>query len=102
MAGLTFVDRKPTQPARVAIRVKYMAVPKWFELRTPTVPIPWTFARRIASSAAFAAAICPIASWPSISARAPPSMMTSGFPPGSQTLAFRRAAYQGRRNTPCD
>ena len=36
IAGLALVDRKATQPARAAIRVKYSAVPKWLELRSAT------------------------------------------------------------------
>src|SRR6185437_5806413 len=32
MAGLALVERKPMQPAAAAIRVKYIAVPKWLEL----------------------------------------------------------------------
>ncbi len=55
MAGLALVERKATHPCGGAIRVKYMAVPKWFELRTATAPTPWAFARLMASPAARAA-----------------------------------------------
>ena len=41
IAGLALVVRTATQPSWAARRVKYMAVPKWLELRTPTTPTPW-------------------------------------------------------------
>src|SRR3954462_9974338 len=45
MAGLALVVRTATQPSSAARRVKYMAVPKCLELRTPTTPTPWVRAR---------------------------------------------------------
>ena len=44
MAGLALVDRKPTQPARAAISVKYIAVPKCLELRKAAAPMPCALA----------------------------------------------------------
>ena len=47
---LALVDRNPMQSARAASRVKYIAVPKWPELRTATAPIPFSLARSSASA----------------------------------------------------
>jgi hypothetical protein len=49
MAGLAFVARKVTHAACAAISVKYIAVPKWLDFRTPTAPMPCTFERRMAA-----------------------------------------------------
>ena len=40
IAGLALVEMKPTQPAKAASLVKYIAVPKCPEFRTATAPMP--------------------------------------------------------------
>src|SRR5690348_855188 len=79
IAGLALVAIKPMQARRAANSVKYMAVPKWFELRTEIAPIPNFRARSIAIFIAAFATTWPIAPPPSIRAMAPPSRTNDGL-----------------------
>ena len=102
IAGLALVERNATHPAAGAWSVKNIAVPKWFEFRTATAPMPCALARRIASPAARAAITWPTPSCPSITASAPASTTISGFVTARITPARSRATYQESRITPCD
>ncbi len=90
------------QPACAAVRVKYIAVPKWPELRTATAPMPCALARRSPRPSRPAPRPVPCRrchpSWQI--APSPPSM--SGVAAPSIAPLFSRAAYQNSRITPCD
>jgi len=101
IAGPPLVAMSATQPCSAAMRVKYMQVPKWFELRTATTPTPCSFARRTASFIACAAIDWPMPSRPSSTATAPASTSKAGVP-GFMVPARSRSRYQPVRSTPCD
>src|SRR4051794_5132716 len=102
IAGLAFVVRTATQPSRAARRVKYMAVPKWLESRTPTTPTPWTRARSTASARARSVSTWPMPCRPSSATRGPVSLSTTGSVRAVMAPLRSRATYQGRRSRPCD
>src|SRR5215207_3287581 len=102
IAGLALVQSSATHPASAARRVKYAAVPKWPELRTPIELTPYCLARSTPRVTA-----CWVMTWPS---PWPPSRTTSA--PVSRTVRTwvtlrmaplrRRATYQGSRSMPCE
>src|SRR3954453_10731751 len=102
MAGLALVVRTATQPSCAARRVQYIAVPKWLELRTPTAPTPCLRARSTAVVRACSVSTWPMPSRPSRSTSGPVSESTTGSLRALIAPERSRAAYQGRRSTPCD
>ena len=62
-----------------------MQVPKWFDMRTPTAPMPCALARLTASRVASSVTTWPTPSWPSITAIVPASTTNSGLVTGFMT-----------------
>src|SRR3954447_10327568 len=102
IAGLALVVSTATQPSAAARRVKYIAVPKWLEWRTPTTPPPCSRARATASMRARSVSTWPMPSRPSSSTRGPVSERTTGSVRTRIAPLRSRATYQGRRSRPCD
>src|SRR5438067_3667089 len=102
IAGLALVARKATQPASAALRVKYAAVPKWFELRTEMPATPCARARSTPVATARSARTWPMPSWPSRTTRGPVSVTVTGSLTVRIAPLRRRATYQGSRRRPCE
>ena len=102
IAGLALVISSAICPCDGAMRVKYMAVPKWLEFLTLIALTPCTAARCMADCIARAAMTWPRPSPPSHTATAPYSLTTRISVTACMTPLASRFRYDESLITPCD